>query len=64
MTFEKINKDSEFLGHFDLGGVYYSVIKYKKLYYSAEISNVGIINLSDKGFKNLIDLYSYLLEKQ
>ena len=64
MTFEKINKDSEFLGYLDFDGVYYSVIKYQELYYSADVSNVGIIGLNSEGFDDLDDLYSHLLERQ
>ena len=64
MTLEKINKDSEFLGYLEFDDVYYSLIKYEGLYYSVDVSNVGIIGLNSKGFEDLDDLYSHLLERQ
>ena len=63
MTLEKINKDSEFLGYLEFDDVYYSLIKYESLYYSVDVSNVGIIGLNSEGFEDLDDLYSHLLER-
>ena len=64
MTLEKINKDSEFLGYLEFDDVYYSLIKYEGLYYSVDISNVGIIGLNSEGFESMEALYTHLLERQ
>ena len=64
MDFESFNKESEYVGMFDFKNAYYTIVKFKGLYYSVDISNVGIIGLNSEGHENLQDLHDILVNRE